>query len=291
MKRTRGEKYAFVFIVVILVLLAFVCIYPVWYVLMYSLSESKHALSGGLFFWPEHPDLTGYKLVLQQKKIYVAYWNTIARTAFGTGLSLLLTAMLSYPLSLPRLKGNSFFCLAIFFTMLFNGGIIPTYLVISDLRMIDTFWALVVPGCINAFNVFIMRNFFKTIPSSLEESAMIDGANDIKILFHIILPLSGPVLAAVGMFYGIGYWNSYLAGILYVNSEKLIILQVYLRNLLIAGAATVTSGISDITLAGDINYKTLQMVTISVSIIPVLLVYPYLQRFYIKGVIIGSVKG
>lgn len=290
MRKSVGEKIGVGFIYFLLFLLAVVCIYPFWYVVMYSVSNSGAALSGGLFLWPKQLDFTGYKLVLQQKQIYIAYWNTIARTAVGTALSLFLTATLAYPLSLPRLKGRSFLCLAIFFTMLFNGGIIPTYLVINDLHMIDTFWALVVPGSVSAYNLFIMRNYFQSIPASLEEAARIDGANPVTILFRIILPLSGPTLAAVGMFYGVSAWNSYLDGILYINSSDLQILQVYLRNLLAsAGSSAVLSGVGGD--ASKVNDATLQMVTIAVSVIPILLVYPYLQRFYIKGVTVGSVKG
>lgn len=292
MRRSAGEKIGTVIIAILLFLMAIICIYPFWYVVMYSISNSSAALSGGLFLWPKQIDFTGYKLVLQQKQIYIAYWNTIARTAVGTALSLFLTATLAYPLSLPRLRGRGFICLAVFFTMLFNGGLIPTYLVINDLHMIDTFWALVVPGAVSAYNLFIMRNYFQSIPASLEESARIDGANPLTILFRIILPLSGPTLAAVGMFYGVGAWNSYLDGIIYINSSSLQILQVYLRNLLAsAGSSAVLSGVSTVGEGGKVNDATLQMVTISVSVIPILLVYPYLQKFYIKGVIVGSVKG
>lgn len=293
MKKSKGEKIAYVLILIVLFVFAWVCIYPVWYVLMYSLSDSQAALSGSLFLWPIKLNLQGYKLVLQQKQIYIAYRNTIGRTVLGTGLSLLLTAMAAYPLSLKRLKGRGFICIMIFFTMLFNGGIIPTYLIINKIGMIDTFWALIIPGAVSAYNLFIMRNFFQSIPASLGESAMIDGASEVTILFRIILPLSGPVLAAIGMFYGVGNWNSYMDGVLYINSSNLMILQIYLRNLIAsAGSSAVLSGIgSEMPEAAKVNEKTLLMVTIAVSVIPVLLVYPYLQKFYIKGVLVGSVKG
>ena len=292
MKLSRGEMVAHVANIILLVLIIIICIYPVWYVLMYSLSDSSKALNGGLFLWPSGLDFTGYKVVLQQKQIYIAFCNSIGRTAVGTAISLLLNAMLAYPLSLPRLKGRGFFSLAIFFTMLFNGGIIPTYIVVSNLHMIDTFWALVIPGAINAYNLFIMRNFFQSIPSSLEESAMIDGANEAIILFRIILPLSGPVMAAVGMFYGVAYWNAYLDGVLYINSTNLQILQIYLRNLItVAGATAVAQGTPDVIAASRLGPKTLIMVTIVISMIPVLITYPYLQKFYRKGVMVGSIKG
>jgi putative aldouronate transport system permease protein len=257
---------------------------------MYSLSESNSALSGSLFLWPTKLDLTGYRLVLQQQQIYVAYINSIARTVVGTAISVVLTATLAYPLSLTRLKGRKFLSLAIFLTMLFNGGMIPTYLLVKDLHMIDTFWALVIPGSVSAYNLFILKNYFQSLPVSLEESARIDGANPAVILFRIIIPLSLPALAAIMMFYGVGYWNNYMDGILYINSTNLQILQVYLRNLIAsAGSSAVLSGVS-----GDsskVTSKTLQMVTISVTVIPVIIVYPYLQKYYISGITVGSVKG
>lgn len=291
MRKTKGEKIGITVNAIFLFLLALICIYPFWYVLMYSMSNSNTALNGGMFLWPVQFDLTGYKLVLQQQQLYVVYWNSIARTLVGTAISVFLTATLAYPLSLPRLKGRSFLSLAIFFTMLFNGGIIPTYLLVKDLHMIDTFWALIIPGAASAYNLFILKNYFQSLPASLEESARIDGANPIVILFKIILPLSAPALAAIAMFYGVSYWNNYMDGILYTNSTKLQILQVYLRNLIASsGSSAVLSGVS----AGDsskVNSKTLQMVTISISVIPVLFVYPYLQKYYLSGITVGAVKG
>ncbi len=291
MKMTTAEKIGHGVIAVILFGIAVLCVYPFWYVIMYSLSDSNAALSGGLFLWPKEFSLKGYQLVLQQKQIYVAYWNTILRTAAGTALSLVLTAMLAYPLSLPRLRGRGFLCLAIFFTMLFNGGIIPTYLVVNDLGMVDTLWSLIIPNAMSAYNLFIMRNYFQSLPPSLEESARIDGAGTLTILTRIILPLSGPTLAAVGMFYGVANWNAYMDGVLYINKPELQILQIYLRNLLAsAGSSSVLSGVSN-NLSSQVNDATLQMVVIAVSVIPILIVYPKLQKFYIKGVITGSVKG
>ncbi len=292
MKKPKGEKIGMFINGGVLLLLAFITIYPFWHVLMYSISNSQAASAGGLFFIPKGFDLLGYKLVLQQPQIYQAYWNTIARTFVGTLISMLLTATLAYPLSLPRLRGRGFLCAAIFFTMLFNGGMIPTYLLVSDLNMVDNFSALVIPNAVSAYNLFIMRNYFQTIPASLEESARIDGANPLTILFRIILPMSAPTLAAVGMFYGVANWNEYMDGVLYINSNHLQILQVYLRNLFAsAGAGAVLSGVQGISEASKVTEETLKMVTIAISVIPILIVYPYLQKYYTKGVTVGAVKG
>lgn len=292
MKTTRGERIGRIIIYTILFLVALITLYPFWHVLMYSISDSQMASSGGLFLVPRGFDLLGYKLVLQQPQIYRAYWNTIARTVVGTSLSVVLTALLAYPLSVPRLRGGRFLTMAVFFTMLFNGGMIPTYLLVNNLDMIDTFWALVIPNAMTAYNLFIMRNYFKSLPISLEESARIDGANPIKILFRIILPMSAPTLAAVGMFYGVSYWNAYLDGVLYINSTNLQILQVYMRNLFSSsGSGAVLSGTQGVSEAAKITEETLKMVTISVSIIPILIVYPYIQKYYATGITTGAVKG
>ena len=292
MKLTKAEKIGTVINGGVLFLLAFITIYPFWYVLMYSFSNSQAASAGGLFFLPKDFDLLGYKLVLQQKQIYSAYFISVSRTVIGTAISILLTATLAYPLSLPRLKGRGFLCAAIFFTMLFSGGMIPTYLLVNSVGLVDTFWALIIPKAISAYNLFILRNYFQSIPTSLEESARMDGASPLTILFRIILPMSGPAIAAVCMFYGVACWNEYMDGVLYINSNNLQILQVYLRNLFAsAGAGAVLSGVQGVSEASKVTEETLKMVTIAVSIIPILIVYPRLQKYYTKGVTVGAVKG
>jgi putative aldouronate transport system permease protein len=236
--------------------------------------------------------LSGYKLIFKTKQIFVAYRNTILKTVIGTSLSLIISSLTAYPLSIARIKGRNFLSGIIFFTMLFSGGIIPTYLVIKDLHLLDTFWVYVIPGMMSAYNMFILRNYFSSIPSSLEESAMIDGANPFQILFRIILPLSKPALAAIAMFYGVGNWNSYMDGILYVNKQSLQLLQVCLRAMIsVAGA---TNAISPVGTAlnelAAVTDETMKMVVIMISVIPVLFAYPFLQKYYTKGVLVGSVK-
>jgi putative aldouronate transport system permease protein len=231
-------------------------------------------------------------MLFKTSQIFVAYKNTIAKTVIGTILSVIISALTAYPLSLPRFRGRHFLGGLVFFTMLFSGGIIPTYLVIKDLRLLDTFWVYVIPGMMSAYNMFILRNYFVSIPPSLEESAMLDGANPFQTLFIIILPLSKPALAAIAMFYGVLNWNSYMDGILYVNSQRLQLLQVYLRQMIAsAGAKGALSAASSMTEAARLTEDTMKMVVIAVAVIPVLFVYPFLQKYYTKGALIGSVKG
>jgi len=292
-KKTLGDRTADIINSILLILFAFTTLYPFWHVLMYSISDSHASMTGGLFLLPRSFSLLGYKLLFKTQMIFIAYRNTIARTLVGTLISVGISALTAYPLSLARFRGRNFFSMMIFFTMLFGGGIIPTYLVIRDLGMIDTFWALVLPGAMSAYNMFILRNYFQSLPASLEESALLDGANPLQVLFKIILPLSTPALAAIAMFYGVGNWNSYLDGVLYINSSKLQILQVYLRTMLgVAGAKSGSLGdLGDWSEASKLTEETMKMVTIAVSVIPILFVYPFLQKYYTKGILVGSVKG
>ena len=290
-KRTMGERVGHGIIIFLLTLFAFACIYPFWHVLMYSISDSREAMPGGLFLVPRSPTFLSYSMIFKTRQIYVAYSNTILRTLFGTLLSVLLTALTAFPLSLKRMRGRQFFSMMIFFTMLFNGGLIPTFLVVQDLGLLDTFLALILPNAMSAYNMFILRNYFQQLPESLEESAYIDGANPFIVLFRIILPISAPSLAAVAMFYGIANWNSYLDCLLYTNSDELQVLQIYLRNLLAsAGAMDSIAGVAGSD-ANRLTEETVKMTTIAVSVIPILVVYPFLQRYYTKGITVGAVKG
>lgn len=290
---TGGERVGQVLNGVFLGLMVLITIYPFWHVVMYSLSDSHASMSGGVFLWPREFSLLSYQQLLSTRQLYICYRNSILKTLLGTGIALLLTALTAYPLSLPRFKGRGFFSLMIFFTMLFNGGMIPTYLLIRDLHLLDTFWVYVLPAAMSAYNMFILRNFFQSIPPSLEESALLDGANPFQVLFHIVLPLSGPALAALAMFYGVALWNGYMDNVLYVNDANLQLLQNYLRQLIAAAGAKsgTVSEMADVSAASRLTEETVKMTVITVSVIPVLIVYPFLQKYYTKGVMVGSVKG
>ncbi len=291
-KRTSGERVSGLIIHIILFLMVIITLYPFWHVFMYSISDSRAAMSGGLFFYPRKVTFLTYQLLFKTSQIFVAFGNTTAKTVVGTLISLFLTVLTAYPLSLPYFRGRRFFQMFIFFTMLFNGGIIPTYLLLKDLHMLDTFWVYVFPAAMSPYNMFIMRNFFQTIPDSLPESAMLDGANHFQILTRIILPLSKPSLATMTMFYGVANWNSYMDGVLYVNNQKLQLLQVYLRQLISStGAKGALSSAGDLSAAAAVTEESMKMTVIAVSIIPILFVYLFLQKYFTKGVMVGSVKG
>lgn len=291
-KRTSGDRISGIVIHVILFFLVIITLYPFWHVFMYSISDSREAMSGGLFFLPRKVTFLTYQLLFKTKQIFVAFGNTAAKTIVGTAISLILTVLTAYPLSQPYFRGRRFLQMMIFFTMLFTGGIIPTYLLLKDLHMLDTFWVYVLPAAMSPYNMFIMRNFFQTIPSSLQESAMLDGANHMQILTWIVLPLSKPSLATMTMFYGVANWNSYMDGILYVNNQKLQLLQVYLRQLISStGAKGALSAAGDLSAAAAVTEESMKMTVIAVSIFPILIVYLFLQKYFTKGVMVGSVKG
>ncbi len=291
-KKSIGDRISGYGIGIILTIIVISTIYPFWHVLMYSFSDSKASMSGGIFLLPRHFTLLSYQLLFKTQQIFVAFGNSIFKTAFGTLLSVILSALTAYPLSLRRFKGRGFISMMIFFTMLFSGGIIPTYLLIKDLGLIDNYLVYLLPGAMSAYNMFILRNFFQSLPASLEESAFIDGANAAQIFIKIILPLSKPALAAVTMFYGVDNWNSYMDGVLYVNSSKMQLLQVYLRQLINAsGSKGALGDLNNLSSASALTEDTMKMTVIAVSVIPVLIVYPLLQKYYTKGVLVGAVKG
>lgn len=294
-RRKMGERVGYFFIMLFLSLSAFSTIYPVVHVVMYSFSDSKLAMSGGLFFWPRGFSTLAYEMVFATKQIWVSYLNSFLVTLIGTMISLVFSILTAYPLSRKRLHGRGWIGMFFFFTMLFSGGMIPTYLVVSNLGLTDTFWGLILPGCLSVYNMFILRNFMQAIPDSLEESARLDGANDIVIMLCIILPLCGPSIAAIAMFYGVHHWNGYMNCLLYTDSMNLQVMPMYLRTVLGGAAANALSASSNTEALGEaaktLTEESVKMTTVAVAIIPIMCVYPFLQRFYTKGLTVGAVKG
>lgn len=291
-KKKMGDRLTNIFIYFILITVVIVMLYPLWHVLMYSISDSRAAMTGGLFLLPRKLSFLSYEMLFQTKRIFVAFRNTFAKTIIGTGINLVLTASTAYALSLDELKGRRAIQLFIYFTMLFSGGIIPTYILIKDLHMLDTFWVYVLPAALSPYNMFIMRNFFRSIPKALSESAMLEGANHMQILTRIILPLSKASMATVTLFYVRTNWNSYMDGVLYVNDNSLELLQVYLRRLISSASAKgALAEAGDLSAAMAITEESMKMTVIAVSLIPVVILYLFLQKYFVKGATVGSVKG
>jgi len=265
-------------------------LYPFLYMIAVSLSGNLYVLRGEVWLWPKGFNLAMYELVLNDPRISTAYLNTIIYTVVGTAVALTVTSIGAYSLSKREMVGNQFFTLLIVFTMFFSGGMIPTFLVVRSLGFMDTLWAMVVPGAVSTWNLIIMRTFFRGIPAELEESGRIDGLNDFGIFLRIVLPLSKAVLATIGLFYAVGIWNNFYQALLYLRDSDRFPLQVVLRNIVLAGQIN-NSNVTSIGGDNLIIEESLKFATIMVSTLPILLVYPFLQKYFVKGVMIGSVKG
>jgi putative aldouronate transport system permease protein len=282
-----SDKVTDVVIYALLLLLAMTTILPFMQIITISLSNTKDILSFGFHIIPKHITFEGYKNLLSYDMLWRGYYNTISRVMLGTSLSVLLTVLGAYPLSKKYLPNRNFWTAVIVFTMYFSGGLIPSYILVKGIGLRNTIGSLVLPGAISAFNLIITRNFFMSIPESLEESARIDGANDLYILFKIILPLSKAILATIALWYGIGQWNAWFDCMLYMDDEKGFVLQLVLRRILLDGQQL--EGAIDV--GGAVNPDNMKMAALMIATLPILCIYPFLQKYFVKGVMIGSLKG
>ena len=272
----------------LLTILVVICFYPFLNVVAYSFSSNRAVLSGTVTFFPIEMQLDAYKEIVHRGQIWTAMRVTMLVTLLGTAIGLILTVFAAYALSKDKLKGRRWISGMILFTMYFNGGIIPTFLVIKNLGMYDQLTSLYIPSAVNVFNFIVMRTFFREIPKSLEEAAYLDGATDIQILFKIVLPLSMPIIATIGLFYAVYYWNDYFNALIYIQSPEKYTLQLRLRSLLFAGELGAAGNEG---LAQQVMAESLKMACIVVGTVPILAVYPWLQKYFVKGVMLGSVKG
>ena len=268
-------------------LIALIMLYPLMNVLAVSLSTANGYANHPLMIWPHDFDATAYTWVMRHHLILSSYRNTIIITLAGTAISMLLTATLAYPLSVKNLKGRKIFMTYLMITMFFSGGMIPNFYLVRTLGMIDTLWALMIPGALSVYNTILMKNSFEGLPDSLKESAYIDGGSDLDIFVKVVLPLSMPILATLTLFYAVGKWNSYFNAILYIRSRDNWTLQLVLREIV----TTTETLLNDNTDIASLPSQSIKYSVIVVAIIPIMCVYPFLQRFFVKGVMIGAVKG
>ena len=278
------------------VLFGIFCFLPLWIALVSSFTRESILFREGYRLWIKDFDLSSYRVIFSgTTDVWRAYLVTIMTTAAGAGLTLLLTSSLAYPLSVPGLKYRNKIAFFAYFTMLFNGGLVPTYILITRfLQMRNSIWVLIIPGALNAYNMFLMRNYFATIPQSLSESAKIDGATDFRIYWFIIMPLAKPILATIGLFSAMGYWNEWYRVLLFIDKRELFTLQFLIMRLQ-QQADFLNSSINPMARAalGNVPIPTLgiRLATAMISIGPIVLLYPLLQKYFIKGIMIGSVKG
>ncbi|MGI2293208.1 carbohydrate ABC transporter permease [Paenibacillus sp. GXUN7292] len=292
-KDSRGDRIFNVINYTVLSIVLFLVLYPLVYVVSASFSSTTAVLSGKVWLWPIEPTLDGYKAVFKNKMVITGFGNTFLYTAIGTAVNVLLSIMAAYPLSRKDFRGRHLFMLLFVFTMMFNGGLIPTYLIVKDLGMIDTIWAMVIPAALSVWNVIIMRTYFQTtIPRELLDASQIDGCSDFKFLVRIVLPLSGPIVAVIALFYAVGHWNQYFNALIYLKSAKLYPLQLVLRDILIQNEVNIEMlGDAKTAAARQGLRELLKYSLIVVSSVPLLLVYPFVQKYFVRGVMIGSIKG
>jgi putative aldouronate transport system permease protein len=272
--------------VLFMIVLVIVTVYPIWYVFAASVSNSGLVQSGQVVLWPKGWTWIAYERILGRPDLWTSYWNTIRFTVVQTALTLIATCMMAYPLAKSWLPGRRFILLMAAFTLLFNGGLIPTFLIVQKLGMLNTIWAIVIPTLISTWYLFIMRTFFEALPSELEDAGTIDGCGPMGILFRIVLPLSAPVMLTIGLFTAVGQWNSFFDALIYLKDRDMYPLQVLLRSIVIAGS-TSDSYVED----GGTFVETVKYSTIVIATLPILCVYPFIQKYFVQGSMIGGIKG
>ena len=273
---------------IIMLCLSVVILYPIIYITAVSFSDTASVLQGKVTLLPKGFNLDAYAQVLKDERIPRAYLNTIFYTTLGTTINLLMTAIAAYPLARKDFFGRKFFLLAIVMTMFLNPGIIPNYLIVQELGLIDSVWALVLPNAIWTFELIILKSFYENMSEALREAAVVDGASEYRILFQIMIPLSKPALASIGLFYFMGHWNSFFIPLIYLNDTTMYPLQVVLRDMLIFANSNNNTNLVD---AAALAPQAMKNATIVLSMIPVLLIYPFAQKYFAKGVMLGSEKG
>lgn len=298
MKLTISEKIIQIVIVTLLALLCVSVLYPFLYMLAISLNEGADAAKGGVYIIPRAFTLINYEIVLGNEVIRHSYLITIARTVVGTIAGLFVTLLVAFGLSYKSLPLRGTILTYILITMLFNGGLVPFYIQLNNLGLLNTFWVFVLPGLFSVWNMFVMLKFIQGIPEALIESAELDGAGPVRTLMQIIIPLSKPMLAALGLFTAVGHWNDWFAGAFFVTDQSLIPVQTFLQQLLSAsdisavlGSNTNQEALARSSQMQNITLMSIKMAVVMVSALPILCVYPFLQKYFVKGVLVGSVKG
>lgn len=294
-RQSLQDKWFDVFNYAGLIGIAIVVMYPLIFIVSASFSSPEAVNQGLVWLWPKGFSLKGYERIFASEAIWRGYGNTILYTAVGVTINLFMTITAAYALSRKHFMPRKFVSVLFVFTMFFGGGLIPTYLLVKNLGMLDTIWALVIPNAVSMFLIIITRTFFETsIPDELRESAMIDGCSDMKYLLRIVVPLSMPIIAVLAIFYGVDHWNSYFSALIYMSEQSTYPLQLVLRQILIQNQISgEIMGLDDVYLAAEKQQiaDLMKFGIIIVSSLPIIMVYPFLQKYFVKGMMIGAVKG
>jgi putative aldouronate transport system permease protein len=291
MKQSKSDRILSAAFYFVLAIAALSCVLPIINVFAIAFSEAAAVDSGLVSFWPVGFTLKSFNLLIQKTMAVKAMWNSAVVTVMGTIISMVLTISAAYPLSKPWFTGNAVFTKAVIFTMLFSGGMIPTYIVIQRLGLVDTYWAIWLSTSVSTYNMLILRTFFKNIPRELEEAGFMDGCGEVRMMFSIYLPLSKPVLATLILFYGVGYWNVFMSALLYINSPAKqvlsVLVQQMIRSMDVLNNEIINANPQDLLFITTAGLRSAGVVVIT---LPLLLVYPLLQKYFVKGVMLGSVK-
>lgn len=274
-----------------MLLLCFVTLYPVWFVLVNSLNEGQDAMRGGIYWWPRVFSLDNYRAVFAHPGIMTAMGVTVAKTLVGVVLHVFFTAMVAYAFSRKELIGRQFYMLLGTVTLFFSGGLIPTYLWIRELGLLDHFLVYILPVMFSFFDLIIFLAFFREIPEGLEEAAKMDGANDFRIFVQVILPVSLPVVATIALFHGVYQWNDYFTGVLYVNNNDLQPIQTFLYRVVAQSSSNQIVAATGGAITRTVTSQSIKMATMVVTTAPIVFAYPFLQKYFVKGLLIGSIKG
>jgi len=290
---SRGDRIFNVINYTILILVTFIVMYPLLFVFSASFSDPQAVLRGEMLLWPKGVNLNSYAKIFQNQEIISGFTNTLVYTSLGTFINLTMTILAAYPLSRKDFFGRNAIMALLVFTMFFSGGLIPTYLLIKNLGMLNTLWVMIIPNAVSIWNIIIMRTFFQqSIPGELQEAATIDGCSNIKILTRIILPLSMPIIAVTILFYAVGHWNAFFNALLYLSDKDKFPLQLILREILIQGQTNDMVKMStESAIKQQREVEGIKYAVLVVANIPVLALYPFLQRYFVKGVMIGAIKG
>jgi putative aldouronate transport system permease protein len=275
-------------------LMLFIClitIYPIWYVVVNSFNEGADAMRGGIYWYPRVFSLDNYAAVFQNNGVMKAMGITVAKTVIGTALHVFFTAMVAYAVSRKELIGRSLYMYIGTITLFFSGGLIPSFLLIRDLGLLDSFWVYIFPAMFSFFDLIIFLAFFREIPEGLEEAARIDGANDLRIFYRIIIPVSMPVIATIALFHGVYQWNDYFTAVIYTNNPDLQPIQTFLyRVVALSGSNQIAAAIPD-NVVRKVTSQSVKLATMVITTLPIVVVYPFLQKYFVKGFMIGSIKG
>jgi putative aldouronate transport system permease protein len=290
LKESLSYKMFKVLNVIVLLVIVYLTFYPFLNIVAQSFSSQAEINAGNVNLIPKGFNVETYKVIVRDKMFWINYKNTVVYTVTATAISIVMTSMFAYALSRKRLLGRKFFTMFAVFTMFFNGGLIPNYVLIQSLGFGNTMWAIVVPGAINVFNMLIMRTFFQNIPEELEDAAIIDGSSTYNTIVRIILPLSKPIMATMILFYAVAHWNSWFPAFIYLDKKELFPVTIYLRNLIAGTENSLTTGA---TSADDLVQiaSNVKSVTMVLTVLPILSVYPFIQKYFVSGVMLGSVKG